>query len=210
MLKSKKNIIWDWNGTLLNDVNISVLAMNELLKEREIPLLNKTRYKAIFGFPVRTYYEKIGFDFSKEPFEVVGLEFMNRYRKISSQAKLTEHAIDILSKFQEKGYRQFVLSAMEQTLLTKMLNDYGIIQYFQAVYGIENDYATEKISIADKLFLEQKIKKSQTIMIGDTLHDAEVAQAMQINCILFSGGHQNKKRLISKHHTIINNLTELI
>jgi hypothetical protein len=65
-----KNIIWDWNGTLLNDITICIKSMNILLKERTLPLISEDKYRDIFTFPVRNYYEQLGFDFL-----VMGLEF---------------------------------------------------------------------------------------------------------------------------------------
>lgn len=206
MLKGKKNIIWDWNGTLINDLGVCISAMNSMLQERKIPLLTETHYKEIFCFPVRDYYEKIGFDFNKEPFEMVGLEFMKRYKEISNQATLTENVNEVLLKLQESGCRQFVLSAMEQHLLKRMLTDYGIIQFFDGIYGISDDYGGGKISMGNRLLAEQKIDKNRTLMIGDTLHDAEVADSMKIDCLLYSGGHQSKKRLLSSQKTVISDL----
>ena len=71
------NIIWDWNGTLLNDVDICVKSMNHLLEKRNLPLLDINRYKTVFGFPVKDYYAKIGFDFTKENFEIPANEYMD-------------------------------------------------------------------------------------------------------------------------------------
>lgn len=210
MIRNKKHIIWDWNGTLLNDLEICILAMNHLLQERTIPLLTEIRYKDIFCFPVRNYYEKIGFDFRKESFEKVGLEFMDRYRKIVNRATLTKNAQYVLSQLQKTGVRQYVLSAMRQELLQQMLIDYGIIRYFDAVYGTKDDYGSGKIESGYCLLSELQLEKNQTVIIGDTLHDAEVADIMNVSCVLFSGGHQNERQLQKANKTIISDLMQLI
>jgi len=79
----KKNhvelILWDWNGTLLNDQTICIDAMNRLLVKRGLPLLTEEKYRRVFTFPVKTYYAQLGFDFAKEPFEIPALEFMEQY-----------------------------------------------------------------------------------------------------------------------------------
>ena len=74
-----KTIIWDWNGTLLNDLDLSVDSVNILLKERNLPTLTVEKYKDIFGFPVIDYYVKAGFDFEKEPFEIPAKQYVKLY-----------------------------------------------------------------------------------------------------------------------------------
>ena len=63
-------ILWDWNGTLLDDVEVALAAMNEMLARRGLPLLQgREPYRDIFTFPVRVYYTAAGLDLSAEPFE---------------------------------------------------------------------------------------------------------------------------------------------
>ena len=68
-MKNKKAIIWDWNGTLLDDVELCINSMNLLLKERNLQALTIDRYREIFTFPVKEYYQKAGFNFKTENFE---------------------------------------------------------------------------------------------------------------------------------------------
>ena len=56
-----KNIVWDWNGTLLDDVAVGVDTLNEMLGRRALRLLSVEEYKDRFGFPVVEFYQKIGF-----------------------------------------------------------------------------------------------------------------------------------------------------
>ena len=64
-------IIWDWNGTLLDDVDICIDIINELLSIRNQQPLTRSRYREIFTFPVKDYYSKAGFDFTQEPFDKI-------------------------------------------------------------------------------------------------------------------------------------------
>ena len=72
-----KHIIWDWNGTLLDDAWLCVDIMDSMLKERSLGTLTLDRYQRLFEFPVIDYYRKLGFDFTKESFEKTGTEFIN-------------------------------------------------------------------------------------------------------------------------------------
>ena len=64
-----KHIIWDWNGTLINDVWLAVEIMNSILASRNIPLISHEKHKEMFDFPIKNYYQKLGIDFNKELFE---------------------------------------------------------------------------------------------------------------------------------------------
>ena len=68
-----KHIIWDWNGTLLNDTWLCVEGINKSLEKRSLQTITEEIYRKVFSFPVEDYYKRLGFDFKKEPFEVPGL-----------------------------------------------------------------------------------------------------------------------------------------
>lgn len=188
-------IIWDWNGTLLDDLDLSIKAVNVLLKERDLPILTLNRYKDIFGFPVINYYEKAGFDFSKEPFEIPARQYVKLYASGESDLKLFPDVVDTLSFFKDNNYRQIVLSAMKEDNLRKMISNAGISHFFDGIFGIKDNYAREKVSIGKQVVENLNLNPEKCLMIGDTLHDAEVAEQCGFDCILFSGGHVAKQRL---------------
>ena len=105
-LENIKHIIWDYNGTLLNDLDVCVNVINRVLARRGLNTLSREGYQAVFDFPVRDYYEKIGFDFQKESFEIVGTEFIDEYNKDQVDCKLQEGTLDVINKFNEIGIEQ--------------------------------------------------------------------------------------------------------
>lgn len=196
-------IIWDWNGTLLDDLDLSIKAVNVLLKERDLPTLTLNRYKDIFGFPVINYYEKAGFDFSKEPFEIPARQYVKLYASGESDLKLFPDVVDTLSFFKDNNYRQIVLSAMKEDNLRKMISNAGISHFFDSIFGIKDNYAREKVSIGKQVVENLNLNPEKCLMIGDTLHDAEVAEQCGFDCILYSGGHVAKQRLETTGFKII-------
>lgn len=205
-----ENIIWDWNGTLLDDIGICIESMNILLSERELPLLYPEYYRDVFTFPVREYYALIGFDFSKEPFSKVGLDFMEIYKKNLPKSKLQKEALATLDFFSKSGYKQYVLSAMEQKSLNISLSQFGITNFFEGTYGLSDEYAEGKISLGKMMVEKSKIDPAKTLLIGDTIHDAEVAEALGFSCILIAQGHQNHKRLEKSNLLVLDNLQDLV
>ena len=209
-IRKYTNIIWDWNGTLLNDVSICIKSINILLKHRNLELLTETKYREVFTFPVRKYYEHIGFDFSAEDFTIPAHEFITNYNNYFTEAKLFTDAVEVLDYFSKNNYRQFILSAMEQDSLVKSVKDRDIIDYFDTIIGIDNHFATSKIDSGYKLIETMKLDKSKTVMIGDTLHDVEVADAMSIDCILVSRGHQSYDVLKTNGNIVKTSLIDII
>ena len=204
-----KNIIWDWNGTLLNDVEISLATLNEMLTRRHLQSLSLSQYRELFGFPVRDYYENIGFNFERDDWDDVSLEYVETYNCLVRQATLTENIPNVLTEIQQAGIRQYVLSALQEDLLHEMLHRYAIRTYFSGVCGANNIYADGKISRGKEMLRDYSIIPSETLMIGDTLHDAEVAQALGLDIYLFSGGHNSLHRL-QKAAPVLTSMEELL
>ena len=203
------SIIWDWNGTLLDDLDVCISCINTLLKNRNLPLLNREGYKEVFSFPVKNYYEKIGFDFSKEDFSIPAHQFIDLYEKKIKKCPLHPAALKILNYFQKNGVRQFVLSAMHQKMLEQTLKHNKIFDYFEGVAGLSDHYAVSKIDRGHYLIDKFQIEKNNVQIIGDTIHDFEVAQELGIRCILVADGHQSYYRLKKTDAIVIEKLEQL-
>lgn len=205
-----KSILWDWNGTLLNDLDFCISTINILLKKRDLTLLNKSTYKEVFSFPVKDYYQAIGFDFEKEEFKIPAKEFIDLYDSNVESCQLHSAAIEVLNYFKLKGYRQFVLSAMKQSMLEKTLKHNNIFSFFEGVAGLNDHYAVSKIERGNQLIQQFKIDRKNTWIIGDTIHDYEVAKELNLKCILIADGHQSVERLEKTNATIFSGINQLI
>lgn len=203
-------IIWDWNGTLLNDRDLCLKSINQLLKKRDLPELYLERYLEVFQFPVKNYYEAIGFDFNKEPFDIPANEFIENCTREIDKCRLYDNSEKVLSTLNELGFDQFILSAMEQSKLTASIKNYAIEQYFKGISGLEDDYAESKIDLGKKFIHRFGIEPKSVYMIGDTLHDLEVAEAMGCETLLIANGHQSKSRLKQRCKNVIDDICEVI
>lgn len=209
MIKRYKHIIWDWNGTLLNDVDFCRRIINRILVDNSLPELSLEKYRQIFTFPVQNYYEAAGLDFSKTSFEVLGKDFIDEYEEKKLSCSLFENVVDVLSSIHKKGIGQSVLSAYLHDNLVNILNYYNLSKYFDNVIGLDNIYAGSKTHLGLTLVEQLNLPKDEILFIGDTLHDAEVAEAMGVNCILIASGHQVKEILILNHNMVLENMNQL-
>lgn len=204
------SIIWDWNGTLLNDLDLCITSINTLLEKRKLNVLTHNTYKEVFSFPVKDYYSAIGFDFSKEDFAVPAREFIDLYNAGVPNCSLHTNAKKVLDHIKSKGHKQFVLSAMQEDMLEKTLKHQDIYTYFDGVAGLNHHYATSKIERGEELIAGHDIDKGKTTMIGDTIHDFEVAEELGIHCVLIANGHQSDERLKSTGAPVLNGLDQLL
>lgn len=209
MINKYKHVIWDWNGTLLNDVDYCRKIINRILVENDLPKLSLQKYREIFTFPVQNYYEAAGLDFSKKSFEVLGKEFIDEYEANKLTCSLHDNAVEVLSLIHKQGIGQSVLSAYLHDNLVNILDHYDLRKYFDNIIGLDNIYAGSKTHLGLMLIEQLNLPGNEVLFIGDTLHDAEVAKAMGVDCVLIANGHQVKETLMVNINLVINRLSDL-
>lgn len=138
-------VVWDWNGTLLNDVLICIESVNRLLARRSLPAMDLERYHRVFTFPVRKYYEIMGFDFEQERFEDVAVEYHDAYDELVSHANLHDDAAGVLERLHAFDVQQVVLSALEEHRLQRELDIRGLSRYLNGAFGLSDLDAVSKV-----------------------------------------------------------------
>jgi phosphoglycolate phosphatase len=205
-MNGKLSVLWDWNGTLLDDMDVCIDSINVLLGKRKLPLLNREKYRSVFTFPVKDYYRLVGFDFEKEDYEPVAMGFIHEYRKRIVDCKLFPDVKHALNEIQSLGYKQYIVSAMEQSFLLETIERAGIKHYFNGIAGITDHLANGKAGMAEAFLNSQNINPEDTWLLGDTLHDSEVATQLGLNCILVADGHQSADRLMLSGCKVVSNI----
>lgn len=189
-------VLWDWNGTLLDDVALSVRCLNELLGDFGYPQrYSVARYREIFGFPIEDYYTRAGFDFQKDSFDELAKGYMRHYIPESVVCGLTPGARETLDWFAEGGVRQVVLSASPIDTLRRQVAERNLSGFFTELLGLGDIYAKSKVQLGLDWMREADIAPARAVMIGDSVHDAEVAAALGVRCILCAAGHQGRAAL---------------
>ncbi len=197
------HIIWDWNGTLMNDVDIAVASLNVMLTENNLSAIDIPKYKELFGFPIRSYYEKVGFDLQKLSFEKLCERFVQEYNDTRAKTASLFYGIPDLLCELKKTKTQSILSAAEQNHLHEMTDHFKLTDHFHYRYGISDFYASSKIQRGHDLIMHSGIAANCSILIGDTDHDFEVAAALGVSCLLVADGHQSEHRLRALTENVI-------
>jgi len=211
ILNNYNHLIWDWNGTLFDDVKLCSDIMNMLLTQESLPNISVQKYKSIFTFPVIDYYKLAGHKFEKKSFEVLGKQFIDEYELRKNNCLLFPGVIDILTELRSKNINQYLLSAYEQNSLNKILEYFGIKNFFNQIVGLDNIYAGGKSHLAHNLASKIRSNGSagKILLIGDTIHDYEVAKEINSECILISHGHQDEERLLKLNVPVVKDFNEL-
>ena len=202
-LEDIDHVIWDWNGTLLNDAPHAVDTINFLLEPRGLPRMSIERYREVFGFPIRRYYETLGFDLQSESFADLCDQFMARFLAKVGDCPLAPGSRELLGKIKASGKKQSVLSATEQGSLHAMMSQFGLSHYFDFIFGIPDKLAGSKVARGHDLLRESGVPPTRTLLIGDTDHDLEVGHALGISVLLVTHGHQSAERLKRLHHDVV-------
>ena len=202
-----KYIFWDFNGTILDDVELCHNLLNQLLVEEGGKEVTRKRYLDIFTFPVKKYYIKAGLDVNNTPFDVLAHRFMDRYQSASLKEKLYPSVIETINRFKENGYKNICLSASKYDNLVEQLKYFEIFDLFDDVLGTKDIYAKTKLDVAIKYVKENNIDPKDMLMIGDTLHDAHIAKKLGASVILNANGHQSRKRL--KNYTLVDDYNKI-
>lgn len=202
-------IVWDWNGTLFDDVPVCVEVENRLLARRGLPLLTVERYREIFTFPVEEYYRAAGLDLEREPFPALAEEYITGYNAAAESCGLYPGARQVLDQLRREGWRQILVSASEKGALAAQVESRGIRGCFEAVLGIGDVLAAGKAGLAGAYLRREGIAPEEAVFVGDTLHDWEVAEELGCRCLLIAGGHQSRARLAESGAEILEDITQV-
>ena len=138
-------IIWDWNGTLIDDTRTCYDILCTILEKYGKPSTTYDTYLRDFRFPLIEYYEGLGFDFSVESYDDIANDYIALYRKRQYTCQLHTGTEQTLSEISQRGHQQFILSAFNQAMLEQAIAFFGLQDYFNSVVGQQDLYANSKI-----------------------------------------------------------------
>ncbi len=160
-------------------------------------------------FPIQDYYRTVGIDFTHESFEHLSKEFTSSYESRRHECALHPHTRCLLENATALGKSQSLLSAYPQQTLDELVRAFRLTGFFERVLGVDNIYGRSKVTEGQELLLSLRYSSSDVLLVGDTLHDAEVAEAIGTECVLVAHGHQSKDRLQQSGVPVVDSLEAL-
>jgi len=204
-----KTIIWDFNGTLIDDAP-GVLELNNRVypKYGAKPFESLEAYRRVFRFPIREYYRDVGI--GDDVFDAAAHDWSKGYKELAPSFPLRQGVQEAVADFRAAGLDQVLISASELAFLLKQLTFYPEIKgAFSKVLGLDNIYAKSKTHLAQAYIQAQGLAADEMVLIGDTMHDAEVAREIGCPCLLVEGGHQARETLETAGVPVFQSLYEV-
>ncbi len=185
-------MFWDWNGTLLDDLDYSLGISNDFFQKKGIETLSKQSYQEIFTIPISDYYQNLKLDEkSIDPDEVTD-HYLSNYEKNRDTIGLFQGAYDCLKALSTTQVTQVLFSAAHISELEFQVNHHQISDFFEILSGSDDFLGGSKRDRGLKLKSEYSFKEG--VVVGDTLHDLEIGKEIDFETVWVSEGHQSLSR----------------
>ncbi len=203
-----KLIIWDFNGTLIDDARAALAAVNDMLVKRQQTPIDKVKYSEAVDTPIWKFYERVFESGSITPEEAM-VEFDSGYEKYLPKNPVMDGALEMLQYFASKGITQIVVSASHIDKVSQRLIDLGLYDYFDTVLAHSDYNAGDKTYLAKAYLAERGFSPSDATVIGDCVFDCKMAEGIGARCILTTMGHQTLRELSLTDAVIVSHLREI-
>lgn len=188
---SYTDIIWDWNGTLVDDVAVSVDCVNDIFTLYNMPHTTIEEYLSVITPSLEEYYGRY-FDMSRHTMTELLSLFQKYYKQRTNQLVLMNGAADALRLLKESGKRQYIVSSFEQSALNDSVKMLGVRDYFDIISGCDDIHCGSKSERARKIVQNSE----KAVLIGDSVCDYITATEAGCDCILIASGYQQKSDLL--------------
>lgn len=188
---SIRALVWDWNGTLLDDVDAGLTTTNQVLTEFGLPGLDgRDAYRRSFGFPIRDFYSRLGFA-ADEHFTAASTRYVEIFPVVLARSRLQQHAAEVLAAVRRRGVAQVLISATVTDALHRQLAPHPVAALVDEVLGSSDPLNPSKQDVVSDWLGAQPWRPDQVLMVGDTNHDEEIAALLGTRFARFTGGHQH-------------------
>ncbi len=202
-------VLWDYNGTIMDDVHAALGSVNDMLTKRGQPTIDIERYYSAIVTPIWGFYQEV-FEPGSITMEEAIAEFASGCKKHQKSNPLMQGVEDTIRYLYDSGVRQAVVSSSNVDLITDSLRSLGIDNYFHRILGLSDFYVGDKVFLAKEYLEETDTDASKVLVIGDTLMDYQMSRELNCDCVLLSAGHQSKTCLLTAGVPVIDSLSELI
>ena len=200
-------VCWDWNGTLLDDVGVARVAMNEVLQTHQLPTIaDEDEYRQLFGFPIRSFYSRVGV--GEGAFVEAANQYLRLFAQTVGQASLQHEARATLAAIGALGVEQVLISATPKEVLKQQLAPHALNAHFSEILGITDVYAASKAHVVASWLESSGHNPQRVLMVGDTNHDEEIAEALNVRFLRYSRGHQESQS--QGPHPVVDNLRDVV
>ena len=195
----RAHIVWDWNGTLFDDVEVVVAASNAACAEVSLPPLTVQQYREQYRVPIVDFYERLlGRAPTTEEWLLMDASFHRHYETGRDGCGLAQGVEALLGDWSRTG-SQSLLSMYAHDDLVPLVRRFGLERHFLRVEG---RLSTSGVSgKAEHLvrhltaLADQDVTAAGTVLIGDVVDDALAAAHVGAHAVLYAGGAHARSEL---------------
>ncbi len=183
-----RNLIFDWSGTLVDDLGPVIEATNAVLGKYEIAALDREAFRRVFRLPYREFYAEL---LPEIPLEELEAHFRPAFDAALSPVTVLPHAREKLEWCSALGIRVFVLTSMDTLAFERQMDEFGLRHHFEATYS----GVLDKREIIHQILETHGLTPSETAFVGDMTHDVETARHGGIASIAVLTGYNHAEIL---------------
>ena len=202
-------IFWDWNGTIVDDLEYNYNIVNMLLEKYGLPLISIEDYRNEFCFPIRKFYTNIGFKCNDSEYAQIAMEYQTIYESRAKEIDISPIMVDLMSRLYSLGIKQIIFSSSDRRTLDLQLAYYPRLKpYINGIICQDNNLGIGKFELAQNWEKELGgVDWSSVVIIGDTYYERDIAKELGADCILINSGHQLIDRAATRF--VFDNIEEL-
>ncbi|EPH39280.1 HAD family hydrolase [Streptomyces aurantiacus] len=206
------HIVWDWNGTLLHDIDAVIEATNASFLEIGLEQITLERYRELYCVPVPLFYERLmGRLPTEDEWLVMDAVFHKHYGARVDACGLAEGAAELLALRQAEGRTQSLLSLAPHDHLVPLVRRHGIAERFVRIDGrTDASHAGKAERMVRHLAELAGVAVEQVVVIGDAVDDARAAAHVGARAVLYTGGSHSRASLEAAGVPVVDSLGEAV
>ncbi|RJQ78649.1 HAD family hydrolase [Pseudonocardiaceae bacterium YIM PH 21723] len=207
-----KHIIWDWNGTLLDDNHAVIQAVNAVCAHFKRGTITHAEWQEIYTRPVSVSYSTLlGTELTVADWANVDRLYHQAYRALLHTCGLQRGADSALQGWRNAGGSQSLLSMFFHTELLPLVTQLGIADLFARIDGLrEQTGGDTKVEYLRRHLADLGKQPDEVVLIGDITDDAEAAAQLGVDCVLVSVGAMTRRRLQTTGAPVVDSVPEAL
>lgn len=202
-------MVWDWNGTLLDDLPVVIEAVNRSIAIFDKVPIDANDYRDHYTRPVKHFYDALfGRAIADEEWARLNISFHDHYFTLAKTVELASGARRAMDLLEESGWSQSLLSMSPQDWLQSVVGRLELTHRFDLIDGLSGPSGGLKAQHLEVHLETLGLSGNQVVVIGDTPDDVAAARHVGARPILFHGGSHHLEHLQAEAVPVAETLIE--
>lgn len=189
-------IIFDWDGTLADSIDWIVHCIQQAAFEQSFKIPETQAIKDIIGLSIEQALQTLFPNCERQTQQAIAQTYATTFfSKPISRNDLFPGVYDMLHRLKHQGYQLAVATGKKSTGLQKAIQETGVADFFVTTRSADQTASKPDPLMIDEIVNELGISKQRTLMVGDSVHDLQMALNAQIASIAVTCGAHSASML---------------